>query len=303
VFFGVRSDVVEGRASTLGFSFTRAHVGYRHVFDDDWKGVVILDMGLPTVGSAAEGLPLVEGSSHTMTLKFAYAEWSPDEAFTLQFGSILQNHYITQERFWGLRFVEKTFQDAYYGIPSADLGAIASLRLHSGLSVDVAVTNGEGFRTRQDAHGGMKFASGVSWTDGKSIHSRVYASGETRDGSEMASALSLFLGWKPTDGFRAGLDVNHLSDQRYVGNISGASLFVAFLLRDAMEAFVRWDAVSQTGTTEDESPPEGNAGVLGCAWTPRDGIRLALHGRMWLPQAVAEPLRGYVGVSSAFTWN
>ena len=42
---------------------------------------------------------------------------------------VLQNHYITQEKFWGYRYVAPTFQDKYYGIPSSDLGIIATLKL------------------------------------------------------------------------------------------------------------------------------------------------------------------------------
>jgi len=55
----------------------------------------------------------IAGSYYTMTLKFASLEWKPNEHFKVQAGGILQNHSITQEQFWGYRYVAPTFQDKF----------------------------------------------------------------------------------------------------------------------------------------------------------------------------------------------
>jgi hypothetical protein len=85
-----------------------------------------------------------------MTLKFASLQWQPNEHFNVQVGGVLQNHYITQEKFWGYRYVAPTFQDKYYGISSSDLGLIAYYKANEKFGFDVALTNGEGFRFDQD---------------------------------------------------------------------------------------------------------------------------------------------------------
>lgn len=102
-----------------------------------------------------------EGSFYTMTLKFASLEWRINDLVTLQAGSILQNHYMTQERFWGYRYLAPTFQDKYFGIPSGDLGAIVFFKVNESVGFDMAVTNGEGFRFDQDEYGNVKIAGGI----------------------------------------------------------------------------------------------------------------------------------------------
>ena len=309
VFFGFRDRLAEGNSPVVGFGFTRSHFGYRHVFSTDWKGVVILDMGLPTTAAAVDASLLHEGSAHTVTLKFAYVDWTPNDAFSLQFGSILQNHFITQERFWGLRFVEKTFQDQYFGIPSADLGAIAYVRLKDNLRADVALTNGEGFRHRQDTRSRMKIAGGVTHTRGAVLQTRMYASAEGAVSDEnITMALSFFAGWRPVDRFQVGVDLNYLRDGNRRTGVSGGSVFTNLRMNENFDVFSRWDMITSDHSGAKAIEPtalemDGNAGMIGCAWRLQPDIRLAVHGRIWVPDVETDPVQGSVGLSSEYLWN
>lgn len=53
----------------------------------------------------------------------------------------------------GYRFVAQTFQDKYWKIPSTDLGFIARYKINDFISVDAAMTNGEGPRVARDING------------------------------------------------------------------------------------------------------------------------------------------------------
>lgn len=98
------------------YNFTRAHLGYQYQFSPNWSAKVIIDRGRSTsVGeikvtdSSGEELQVEnsskEGAHYSMFLKFASLELKVDQDLKLQAGAVLQNHYITQERFWGLRYV------------------------------------------------------------------------------------------------------------------------------------------------------------------------------------------------------
>ncbi|MBN1446335.1 MAG: hypothetical protein JXA28_00270 [Bacteroidetes bacterium] len=313
VFFHYRHAWDETAVPSFGYGFTRSHVGYRHIFNPAWKAVVILDMGLPTRSASAENHILSEGSGHTMTLKFAYADWTPHPDLSLQFGSILQNHYITQERFWGFRFVEQTFQDRYYQTPSADLGAIAYVTLGSGLSGDVALTNGEGFRRRQDEDSFMKIAGGLTWTSGKDILLRGFASlTGMRIAGEAAEDVvySLFIGWRPSRAVRVGVDMNRRQEGGTRDDVSGTSVFTGWTLTESWETFLRWDAVivQESDGLPGESPSmittaAGQAGMIGAVWTAARGLRLSVHGELWIPEEKGNPMHGSVALSTEFAWQ
>ena len=208
--FGVADyNATEDADKGYGFGFGRAHLGYQYLFDRDWSAKIILDRGRPTsVGeitvndTAGNELNVTqsvqEGSYYTMTLKFATLTWQVTPKLRIEGGGILQNHYITQERFWGYRYVAKTFQDRYFHTPSGDLGFIAYYRLNETFALDAALTNGEGFRSDQDPYGKVKTAAGLDLTPGNHFQSRIYydhqPSGPSGDDStQQLISLSLFI--------------------------------------------------------------------------------------------------------------
>lgn len=70
---------------------------------------------------------------------------------TLNGGLISTTQFNMQEKFWGYRYVMKSFQDEYKFGSSADLGISAVYKFADWISADAIVVNGEGykrFRTR-----------------------------------------------------------------------------------------------------------------------------------------------------------
>ena len=113
VFGNFDYNVSEDAQKHYSFWFGRAHLGYEYQFSPQFSGKIIMDAGRTTtigqisvVNTSGDNLTVSnsskEGSYYTMTLKFASLEWSPNEQVKIQAGGILQNHYITQEKFWGI---------------------------------------------------------------------------------------------------------------------------------------------------------------------------------------------------------
>ena len=181
--FGTASYDFENTRYSYGFG--RAHLGFQYQFNEDWSAKIIIDRGRPTtiadiliedyygnvlnIQDASN-----EGSYYTMFLKFASLQWTMNEHWTLEAGALLQNHYITQERFWGLRYVAQTFQDLYWKIPSSDLGFMARYKSNKVFGFDVALTNGEGPRVNQDTEGKVKMAAGIDVNPAENIQTRIY---------------------------------------------------------------------------------------------------------------------------------
>ncbi|MDA3853164.1 MAG: hypothetical protein PF444_02845, partial [Bacteroidales bacterium] len=225
--FGAASYNLE--TNNYGYSFGRAHLGFQYQFSEKWSSKIIIDRGRATsIGeitvSDADGNLLSvqntskEGAYYTMFLKFASLQWKVNDKFTLQGGAILQNHYISQERFWGLRYVAQTFQDLYWHIPSSDLGFIADYKFNTILSIDVAINNGEGPRKVQDAFGKVKFSGGVDVNATEKIQTRFfYHNRQSATNSEETEQLfSVFAGYKPVSKFRIGGEFNYMSRLRLI---------------------------------------------------------------------------------------
>ncbi|MGC8865469.1 MAG: hypothetical protein ACP5O2_07085 [Bacteroidales bacterium] len=304
VFGNFEFNATKNVQKEYAFWFGRAHFGYQYEFSRQLSGKIILDAGRPTtVGiinvkdSLGNSLNVSnssrEGSYYTMTLKFASLQWKPTDYLTIEAGSILQNHYITQERFWGYRYLAETFQDRYYHIPSADLGFIMYYKPCKRLLFDFAITNGEGFRFNQDEYGDVKLAGGVDFNPVKGLQTRIYTDYTKSDNPLKPAAqqlFSIFAGYKMDGKFRIGAEYNfrknHLNVDKH--SLYGFSLYGSLSLAKNIELFGRFDQL-QANTIEGESQSwyysgMGNAFIAGIHFNPVKGVNLSLNYQGWKPK-------------------
>ncbi|MCW0483201.1 hypothetical protein [Gaoshiqia sediminis] len=305
IFGNFDVDATKNAQKQYGFWFGRAHLGYEYQFSPQFLGRIILDAGRPTtVGqiSVADRTgnemdvsnSLKEGSYYTVTLKFASLEWKPTEQIKIQAGGILQNHYITQERFWGYRYLAATFQDRYFGIPSGDLGLIGYFKLNSTVGFDAALTNGEGFRMDQDAYGDVKFAGGVDFFPVKEIQTRFYydhTSSESPEKSGVQQLISFFAGYKPGTKFRIGGEYNYRFNHQHLENrdLFGISIYGSLAVKHGWELFARVDRLDANIIHNDPSSDlgvrsrTGEALIAGVHFSPVKGVNLSLNYQGWNP--------------------
>ncbi|MDA3891798.1 MAG: hypothetical protein PF517_09060 [Salinivirgaceae bacterium] len=295
--FGTASYNFEN--NNYGYSFGRAHLGFQYQFNEKWSSKIIIDRGRATsIGEItvtdANGNMLTvqntskEGAYYTMFLKFASLQWKVNDKFTLEGGAILQNHYITQERFLGLRYVAQTFQDLFWHIPSSDLGFIADYKFNNVFSVDVAITNGEGPRKVQDAFGKVKFAGGIDVIPTEKIQTRFfYHNRQSKTNSEETEQLfSVFAGFKPTAKFRIGCELNYMKNLDNINNLNsyGFSLYSAYSLTNKTEMFARYDRLLYKASDNlSTNNKNGNSIIGGISHSPVKGVNLSLNYQGWLP--------------------
>jgi hypothetical protein len=283
-----------------GMYINRSHFGYQYQFAPQWIAKVLVDAGRPTVfgklqvsDSIGNSLPTnynyKEGSYYTMTLKFSYLQWRPTKYITLQAGGILQNHYITQEKFWGYRYIFETFQDKYFSSPSGDLGAITYISPAPWISFDLALTNGEGFRLNQDTRGNVKWAAGIDLKPAEWIQFRLYADRKNMylPGGESASqqVYSAFSGFRYKDRFRVGFEITRTNG--YTGSagrdLFGVSAFTAWSMLKKLEGFVRYDALDSNGLDGGlggwNKENDGQLWLAGLHYAVVKGVNLSLNYR------------------------
>jgi hypothetical protein len=282
------------------YGFGRAHLGFQYQFNKKWSSKIIIDRGRSTsVGeitvSDSIGNQLnvqntsKEGAYYTMWLKFASLQWKVNDKLTLEGGAILQNHYITMERFWGFRYVAQTFQDAYWHTPSSDLGFIAYFKLNKTFSVDAAITNGEGPRVKQDAFGKVKIAGGLDVNPTEKIQTRIFYHNRQSgiDSTATEQMLSFFIGFKPSAKFRVGAEFNYMNNLENNKDLNsmGYSVYSAFKVHEKIEVFARFDRLLYEEPEINNLIVLGNGNTLmgGVAYSPVKGVQLSLNYQGWLP--------------------
>jgi len=317
VFGNFDYNATNDAKKTYGFWFGRAHFGYEYQFSKQVSGKIIIDAGRPTTVGQIEvedtsgnsldvTIKSKEGSYYTMTLKFASIEWKPNNIVKIQAGGVLQNHYITQEKFWGYRYVAPTFQDRYYGIPSSDLGVIGYFTLNEMLGFDVALTNGEGFRFDQDEYGDVKLAGGVDFNPIKGLQTRFY-SDYTKSDNPLKPAeqqlFSIFAGYKFENKFRIGAEYdyrkNHLNISKH--NLYGFSVYGSVLVTRNVELFGRFDQLRANTIGGDTQSwffsGIGNAYIAGVHYTPAKGVNVSLNYQSWKPKDSSIDFQNHIVLS------
>lgn len=296
VFGTAAYDIEKNR---YGYGFGRAHLGLQYQFNDRWNAKIIIDRGRPTTieeititdtsGNVLNvNYTTKEGSYYTMYLKFASLTWQINTKLSLEGGALLQNHYITQERFWGFRYVAQTFQDLYWHIPSTDLGFMARYQINDIFSFDAALTNGEGPRINQDAFGKVKYAAGLDINPGNKFQSRIYYHNRTTgvDSLSTEQMFSVFAGCKFSEQFRLGGEFNYMDNLNYATGTDsyGFSVYSAFQIIDNTQLFIRYDRLLYV-TTNNASNMEADGHTMmgGISYSPVKGINLSLNYQGWIP--------------------
>ena len=280
--------------NNFNYGIGRAHLGFKYEFNNKWSAKIILDRGRPTrinnivvTDTTGNVLPInidvTEGAYYTMFLKFASLQWKVNSKLRLQAGAILENHYITQEIFWGLRYVSQTFQDLYWHLPSSDLGFITYYKINKVFSVDAAITNGEGPRINQDSFGKLKYAIGIDINPLKNLQTRLYyhnrQSGQT--GTETEQMFSAFAGYKLKDIARMGVEFNYMSNLNNFKDLEsyGYSVFGIYSLKENIDLFLRFDHLIFNIPTNFISDIyiDRNSIISGVSYSPINRINLSLN--------------------------
>ena len=258
-----------------GFELERSYLGYEYKLNKNLTVKGVMDIGKSSDVS----------DYHRMAyIKNAMISWKTGN-LTLNGGLISTTQFNFQEKFWGYRYIMKSFQDQYKFGSSADLGISATYKFADWLSADAIIVNGEGYKKVQK-NDGLNYGLGTTLTPAKGLQIRLYGglneSGE--QGKENIVNMAAFVGYK-SDKFTIGAEYNKMWNASYQEgqDQSGYSVFASAKLDKKIEVYARFDDLCSKddwNMAKDEQ-----AAILGAQFKLGKYVKMAPNFRMSMPKA------------------
>jgi hypothetical protein len=294
VFWNYHYDLSEDATQRNTFQLQRAYFGYKYKFSETVSLKLTLD-----------GSRVSKASAYTAFLKNAQLDWKVAKQVKLSIGLIGLKQWNDQEKFWGYRYLFKTFQDEFKLGSSADMGINGEFKLAKTLKANVFILNGEGYTNIQDNMGRLKIGGNLIFEplDGLILKGYYDAYGGNiekfpdTDSSLVVKdtvsvqTISLFAGYK-TNKFRVGAGYNIQLDGVKFNQVAagydlyGYSIFGTYVINKDFEVFGYWIGYQSNtleGQTESwNSGKDGNIAIGGIQYIPVKGVKVALNYRQYL---------------------
>lgn len=257
-----------------GFDLDRSYLGYQFSVTKQLSGKVVFDIGPSKVaGSDLERIAYVKNAMLT---------WKTGD-FSLDFGLITLEQFNIQEKFWGYRYIRKSFQDEYKFNSSADMGVIGKYKFTDWLSADVTFINGEGYK-KINKDNNFRYGAGVTAKPLKNVTLRAYWDMYNGDGEESKDqhSMALFAGYKHKC-FSIGGEYNKLFNTKFTENQdqSGYSVYGTVNVSEKFALFGRYDNLS---SRNHYSGADQQFGLAGLQYTPNKYLRLSPNYQVVKPQ-------------------
>ena len=306
VFFNYSYNMTNGEDKESGFEIKRAYFGYDYHISKDLKVSVTLDVG------KNEG-----GSDYSAFLKKAQLEWKASSSVKLALGMISTIQFKEQEKFWGYRYIMKSFNDQYGLGASADIGIKANFKLNNAFSANVFIVNGEGYKKMQDEDGKQKYGASLIYKN-KGLIAKVYTDAtsakvitEGEDEKDVTvSALATFIGYKFSDKFRLAAEYNQLMNGTKYSEVAdnhdleGLSFYSTYTFDKKWEIFGRYDHLTSNkleGETEKWNlSKNGGAITTGVQYAPVKGVKMAFNYRNFAHKDSEDKSQVYVNFEFKF---
>lgn len=271
--------------SASAFELTRLYLGYEYLINENFTALATLDVADPGTGKL----------KMTAFAKNAYLNYH-NERFSAFFGIIPTTQFKVQEDFWGYRYIEKSFQDAYGFNSSADLGVSASYKISDFLSTDIIVANGEGYKNLE-SDSVLRAGLGITLKPAKKFLSRIYYDFSHRDAT--LSSLAFFTSYA-NEHFSLAAEYNKQMnyDFRKGADLWGTSVYGTLQATKKIRVLARYDKLMSNkvpGTSEDWNlANDGELFIAGVEFPVVKGIRFSPNLRGWNPAGPRESFRSSI---------
>ena len=258
-----------------GFELERSYLGYEHKLGNGLTVKGVMDIGKSNDVSDYQRIAYI---------KNAMVSWKKGN-LTLNGGLISTTQFNFQEKFWGYRYIMKSFQDQYKFGNSADLGISAAYKFADWISADAIVVNGEGYKKVQK-NDGLNYGLGLTLTPVKGFQVRLYGglNESGQEGKADIANMAAFAGYK-CERFTVGAEYNYMQNaSNKDGNDQfGYSVFTSVKLNKETELYARFDDLNSKddwNISKDEQ-----AAILGAQFKLGKYVKVAPNFRMSMPKA------------------
>ena len=258
-----------------GFELDRSYFGYEYNFGNGLSAKAVMDIGKSSDVSDYQRIAYI---------KNAMVSWKKG-GLTLNGGLISTTQFNFQEKFWGYRYIMKSFQDEYKFGSSADLGISVAYKFADWVSADAIIVNGEGYKKVQ-VNDGLNYGLGVTLTPVKGFQIRLYGGLNESgvEGKKDIANLAAFVGYKH-EKFTIGAEYNQMWNASYTdGNDQfGYSAFASVKVAKFADVYARFDDLysnNDWNISKDEQ-----AAILGAQFKLGKYVKIAPNFRMSMPKA------------------
>ncbi|MBN1599759.1 MAG: hypothetical protein JW894_15795 [Bacteroidales bacterium] len=289
VFWNYHYDFNDNPKSS--FELQRVYLGYTYDISKAISAKITLD-----------GVKKSDASEYTAFVKIAQLDWKIISNIKLSVGLIGLQQFNDQEKFWGYRYIYKSFQDEFALGTSADLGANVELKPVDFVKINIFMLNGDGYTSLQDDYGMHKYGADVLFEPVKGLLLKGYYSANFNkfdlygndsiivDTSTIHN-LAFFAGYK-NKKFRVGGEFNMmLNGTKYNSsaedhNLLGVTMYATYIINKKFEIFGNYIRLYSNKLQNETDPwnygKDGNLILLGTQYAPVKGVKLALNYRTYL---------------------
>lgn len=258
-----------------GFDLERSYLGYEYKLGNGLSVKGVMDIGKSSDVSDYQRIAYI---------KNAMVSWKRGD-LTLSGGLISTTQFNFQEKFWGYRYIMKSFQDQYKFGNSADLGISAAYKFADWISADAIIVNGEGYKKVQKSDG-LNYGVGLTMTPVKGFQIRLYGglNEGAEDGKEDIVNMAAFMGYK-CDKFSIGAEYNLMQNasNKKDADLSGYSIYATMNMSKETALYARFDDLyskDDWNKAKDEQ-----AAILGAQFKLGKYVKVAPNVRMAMPKA------------------
>lgn len=270
--------------SKCGFQLDRSYVGYQYKLGNGLELKAVLDIGKPSS---------VDDYHYVAYIKNAQVSWK-HKGLTLTGGMISTTQFNMQEKFWGYRYIYKSFQDQYKFGSSADLGLSVAYKFADWVSADVIMTNGEGYKKIQGDLG-FQYGLGLTFTPVEGLSLRLY--GGLNDATEAEKVnvynYAAFVGYK-NKVFSLGGEFAMMQNSGNVKsrNQLGCSVYGSVKAHKIVDVYARWDML--TSNNEWNATKDEMVVIAGAQVKLGKYVKIAPNFRMTMPKEGENKYMAYV---------
>ncbi len=262
---------------STAFQVRRAYFGYQRDLNKHFFAEVKLDIG--SIDDISE-FSLIRRYAY---FKNAYLSYQNGNVKTW-FGLFEMLQFKVQEKFWGYRYLYRSYMDEYRFGPSADMGAGIQYTPSKKISTDLIISNGEGYKNPQYDNI-YKIGAGVTLHPVPDLTLRAYYTINTSEVHQMTYAG--FIGYRFKKLRLAGEFINQRNNAFIEGlHRYGYSFYSTYTYSEKWELFARYDHLFSNITSEGEIPwnlsKDGSAIISGVQFTPIEYVHISLNYQDWV---------------------
>ena len=230
-----------------GFEMKSAVMGYKTPLSEKVDATIMFDVSRTTrdIRSIKDSsLSSTEGSNYTAFLKQAEIHWKINKFAEFSAGMLLSSQFLlTQDKFWGHRYLDFTFQEtSKYGSP-CDFGVRLKLNPIEKLFITFNMLNGDGPIRWQDENGKYLYSGDVEYRQSDNLIFKIY--GDYKEAPSSAkyaqSVLNGFVGYVYKNLKLSG-EYTFINNVNYTSkNIDGFSGYAIYKFMKKLEVLARYD--------------------------------------------------------------